>query len=146
MARTIEEELRERGRILLQTEGVSMKPMLQPRKSSIVVEPKRGKLKKNDVVIFKRPDGSYVLHRVVKVHAGQYMIRGDNCVENELVPEEWVIGRLTGFFPDESARFVSCGNRLYKGYVALLPVRYLLKKIRAFAARRVKKLLRVKQR
>lgn len=137
----IEDELRKRGHTLLQTEGISMEPVLHPRKSSVILETPQRALRKNDVVAYRKSDGQYILHRIVKVNKKDYIIRGDNCVEKEVVPKECVIGLMTGFFPDESDRFVSCEDQTYRRYVATLPLRYGLRRIRFSAARFVKKLL-----
>ena len=60
---------------------------------------KQGPLQVRDVVLYRHPAGEYVLHRVVKVLDGAYLIRGDNCIGSETVPAAWVIGVMTGYLP-----------------------------------------------
>ena len=65
--RTIEQELALHGRTVVQTVGVSMEPLLHGRKISAVLAAKQGPLQGRVGVLYCRPAGEYVLHRVVKV-------------------------------------------------------------------------------
>ncbi len=94
---TIEEVLFEKGAYIGPTVGTSMLPMLKNRRDTIVVKAKNERLKPLDVALYKRGD-AYILHRVLKVTDSGYIIRGDNCYFDEIVPEESVIGVLTEFF------------------------------------------------
>lgn len=101
-----------------------MEPLLHNRKSTVVIEKKRNTLKKYDVALFCRPTGEYVLHRVIKVMDKAYLICGDNRVYKEYVPEEWVIGVMTGYFENESNYYVSCSGEEYRRYLKKLKVQY----------------------
>lgn len=125
--RTIEQELAQEGQVMIQTVGVSMEPMLHNRKSTVVLAAKRGPVKEQDVVLYCRPTGEYVLHRVVKVLDGAYLIRGDNCIGSETVPEAWIIGVMTGYFVDEGEHYISCASKEYQEYLDTLKLfRWLL--------------------
>ena len=76
--RTIEEELARSGRAVSYTVGTSMEPMLHERRSTVVIEPARHPLCRGDVALFRRPDDTYVLHRVVGALDDGYLMRGDN--------------------------------------------------------------------
>lgn len=57
--------------------GCSMLPMLRQGRDKVVLAAAHGRLKKYDLPLYQRDDGSYVLHRIVKV--GQtYTCIGDN--------------------------------------------------------------------
>lgn len=133
--RTIEQELALHGRTVVQTVGVSMEPLLHGRKSSVVLAAKQGPLQVRDVVLYRRPAGEYVLHRVVKVLDGAYLIRGDNCIGSETVPAAWVIGVMTGYFADEGDRYVSCDSPEYQNYLRTLELRRWLLWLRALPGR-----------
>lgn len=122
--RTIEEELALHGRGFFQTVGDSMEPLLHNRKSTVIIEKKMAPLKKYDIALYRRPTGEYVLHRVVRVLQGEYLIRGDNRIFREKVPEEWVIGVMTGYFADECNRYISCEDESYRKYTRTLVWRY----------------------
>ena len=65
--------------------GVSMCPFLHPG-DQVFLELPDGKLKKGDVVLFTRPSGQYVLHRIRKVNPdGSFVMMGDNQTWTEPV-------------------------------------------------------------
>lgn len=112
--KTIEEVLSSQGKYIGPTVGVSMLPMLKNRRDTIVVLPKTGRLKPLDVALYKRGD-AYVLHRVLRVVDGGYIIRGDNCYSDENVPENAVIGVLSEFF--RKGKHYICTDKRYLRYV-----------------------------
>lgn len=138
---SIEEELARNGRGFFQTVGDSMEPLLHNRYSTVVIEKALGRLKKNDVALYCRPgkpNAHYVLHRVVKVRERDYLICGDNRLYQESVPQEWVIGVMTGFF--NGAAYTSCDSAEYRQYVKTLGRRYFVRWCRAFPDRARRKL------
>ena len=144
--KTIEEGLAGHQRILVHTVGVSMEPLLHDHKSTVVLEKLKGPLKRGDVVLYRRPTGECILHRVTAARNGVYRIRGDNCLWSELVPQEWVIGSMVGYYPDEGDCFTSCTDREYRGYLYMLPWRYgylLLHSILGRVVRKTKRCLGV---
>lgn len=58
--------------------GTSMFPLLANQKDSVRLSPITGKLKKRDIVLYRRKDGTYVLHRIIKIKDGVYSMVGDN--------------------------------------------------------------------
>lgn len=110
---TIKEALEVIGQYVGPTVGVSMLPMLKQGRDTIVVRPKTGKLKSLDVALYMRGD-DYVLHRVLYPTNDGYVIRGDNCYRDEIVPEEAVIGVLTEFFQGD--KHVYCTDTKYLKY------------------------------
>ena len=114
--------------------GFSMYPMLRQKQDTVVIEKIKEKPKPNDVVLYLRDNGKYVLHRVVKVKDDGYVIRGDNCYFNEYdVKDRHIIGLLVGFYRND--KYVDCKtDRKYKLYVFVnrrtYYVRFLFFKIR----------------
>lgn len=135
MRRTIEQELEERGYGLFHTVGDSMEPILHNRRSTVVIGRADGTLRKYDVALYRRPAGEYVLHRVIRVLDGAYLICGDNRTWRERVPAEWVIGVMTGYYEDERNVLISCEDRGYRRYLRTLPIRYGALWIRSFLRR-----------
>lgn len=111
---TIEEVLSTHGKYVGPTVGVSMLPMLKNRRDTIVVLPKTERLQPLDVALYKRGE-AYILHRVLQVVDGGYIIRGDNCYADENVPEEAVIGVLSEFF--RKGKHYTCTDKKYLKYV-----------------------------
>ena len=139
---TIEEVLEKEGKYIGPTVGVSMLPMLKTRRDSIVVSKKTGRLKPWDVALYKRGE-SYILHRVLKVTDTGYIIRGDNCYSDEIVPEECILGVLTEFFRKDEHYF--CDDEKYLRYVKrrlkTYPQRRFFVRMKGKMKRIVKKIL-----
>ena len=138
----IEDAVAEQGVYIGPTVGVSMLPMLKNRRDTIVVKPKTERLKRLDVALYKRGD-DYVLHRVLAPVEGGYIIRGDNCYADEIVPEETVIGVLTELF--RKGKHVYCTDKKYLRYahrcVKTYPIRRKYVLFKARVKRVLKKLL-----
>lgn len=61
----------------LPIKGISMRPFLREGDTAFLNKLQKS-LKKGDIVLFRRLDGSYVLHRIAKVCAdGSFMLLGD---------------------------------------------------------------------
>lgn len=129
---TIEETLKLNGVYMGPTTGISMEPMLKHRRDTIVVRPKVERLKPLDVALYKRGN-SYVLHRVISVIDGGYIIRGDNLYNDEIVPEDTVIGVLTEFF--RKNKHFLCTNEKY--------LKYAQRRVKTYKFRRVFWLIKV---
>lgn len=77
---SIEDQLRENGRITYRITGDSMLPLLRQGSDWAVIAavPEGQRLKKYDVILYKRKSGQYVLHRIVRVKKSSYVTCGDN--------------------------------------------------------------------
>ncbi len=96
---SFEEHLRRYGTLTYRNRGVSMLPMLKQGRDLFTVQAKtEQRCKKYDVVLYRRPPSSYVLHRVIEVRDKDYVILGDNCVTKEVgIPEDAILGVMTQF-------------------------------------------------
>lgn len=93
----IEEEIREEKKVKLTVTGDSMYPLLKSRVDTVVLT-KAEKPKKYDIVFFKRENGQYILHRILKEKNGIYTIAGDNEVRKEYpVKKEQIIATVCEF-------------------------------------------------
>ncbi|MCD7904657.1 MAG: hypothetical protein LUG24_03600 [Clostridiales bacterium] len=109
--------------------GFSMYPLLYSLRDSVVLtRADKGNLKKFDIPLHVRPDGSYVLHRIVRVNKekNSYDIVGDAQKDIERgVSADTVIAVVKGF--DRKGHKFDADNTLYKIYVRLwhilMPVR-----------------------
>lgn len=139
----IEEVISREGKYVGPTVGVSMLPMLKAGRDSVVIRAKTGRLSYLDVALYKRGK-DYVLHRVIAVREDGYVIRGDNCYENEYVPEENILGVLTEFFRGE--KHIFCTDKKYLHYaerrIRRYPVRRFFVRMKRAAKRALKKILR----
>ena len=122
----IEDVLKEKGIYVGPTVGVSMLPMLKARRDTVVVVKKEGRLPPLDVALYKRADGAYILHRVLKVTESGYIIRGDNCYADEIVEESTVLGVLREFYQKD--KHILCSDEEY--------LKYVKKRLQTYPARR----------
>lgn len=94
--------------------GISMLPMLRPGLDTVVLSPAPEQLQKYDLPLYRRDDGHYVLHRVIRV-GETYTCIGDNQFTPEPgIRRDQVIALVTAFRRngrDHSVR--QPGYRLY---------------------------------
>ena len=125
----ISSALEEKKPVEMTVTGNSMMPLFLDR-SSVVRLTCPDDLKTGDIVLYKRNDGHFVLHRIVKVHDGLYDIVGDNqfAVDRD-VSLESVIAKVDGFSRDGKRWQSSDG--LYRVLLPLLKfARRVINKIR----------------
>ena len=123
---TIEELIAEEGKYVGPTVGVSMLPMLKSGRDSVVIVKKEAQLKPLDVALYKRGE-KYVLHRVISVIEGGYIIRGDNCYTDEKIPESAVFGVLSEYFR-ENERIDCATDEKYLRYAKRRVKNYRLRR------------------
>lgn len=136
----MEEQLASGQSVRFSPKGTSMLPMLRQGKDSVVLSPVPERLKKFDLPLYRREDGQFVLHRVVKV-GETYTCIGDNQYELEPgLRHEQMIALVTAFTRGDREHSVEeWGYRVYcRVWHYSRPVRYAL----ARCKRLVKFLLR----
>jgi hypothetical protein len=78
--------------------GISMLPMLRQGRDSVVLSPLPERLKRYDIPLYRREDGSYILHRIVKT-GDTFTCLGDNQYISEPgVTRAQMIGIVSGFY------------------------------------------------
>ncbi len=130
---TYEEYLEQNGSMTYSNVGVSMLPLLKQGRDLFTVRKKNSeRCKKYDVVLYRRPPSSYVLHRVIAVREKDYVILGDNCINKEYgITDQDIIGVMTEYVHNGKKHTVQdLSYRLYsKFWVFASPLRILLKRI-----------------
>ncbi len=138
---TFEEEIERSGKIIYTNVGDSMMPFIKQGRDVLVISKAEGKLKRYDVPLYKRDNGRYVLHRILKVRKNDYVICGDNRWSKEYgITDRHIIGVLTGVIRD--GKEISVTDRKYRMYVHLwcdlFPIRAFILRMRYFLKRRSK--------
>ena len=77
----IEEAFEKNQTFKMPVNGTSMLPFIN--KTHHVVLDKPTRIKRNDMVLYKRSNGQYVLHRIFRVKKGYYVLLGDNQIYRE---------------------------------------------------------------
>lgn len=133
--------LNENPEVAILTSGISMRPMLRQHRDIVIIERVNRKLVAGDVPLYRREGCErFVLHRIIKVTDGGYIIRGDNLYQNEYnVTDEDIIGVLKAFYRE--GRYYDCAkSRAYKLYTAYIIHSYPIRRfwrvsIKPFLAR-----------
>lgn len=106
------------GSLLYTAVGTSMLPLVKEHHDLVTIVKNTTRLKKRDVALFKRDDGKYVLHRVMKVTKEGYVMCGDHqWIKEKGVREDQVLGYLTQV--DKGDKVITIEDKKYKRYVRL---------------------------
>ncbi len=106
--------------------GTSMLPMLRQGRDQVTLTAAPEKLRKYDIPLYQRRDGTFVLHRVVKVGAC-YTCIGDNQYTYEPgICHDQVIGVVCAYTRDGKPRSItSFGYKFYcRWHAYTRPVRH----------------------
>lgn len=107
--------IEQKGSIAFVPSGNSMWPTLKNAKQSVIVKKVEGDLSLYDVVFFKRNDGSFILHRIIKIEGQTYVVCGDSQYITERVEKEQIFGVMVGFY--KGKKYVDCNDQKYKDSV-----------------------------
>lgn len=120
--------------------GFSMNPFLADKRDAVLVKRPDQDLKRGDIVLYKRRNGQYILHRIWKVKREGYYMVGDAQTEIEgPILREQIIGRvekirrkgtwidemdlLWKFFEKVWIRILPLRPALRRGYSMLVKIR-----------------------
>ena len=117
------------GEFRLYPKGTSMLPLLRQGIDSVVLV-SADSVSVNDMVLYRRDDGQFVLHRIIKINGDELVMCGDNQYELEYgIRKEHILARVCSFYYDNE--LISLDNEKYLKYVKGLPKRRRKNKIRA---------------
>ena len=115
------------GNAWLTVTGYSMLPMLHHRKDRVLLEPVRSPVKRGDLILYRRQNGLYVLHRILRVKEDRITCCGDNQFRTERIGKDQVLAVVTAF--TRKGKHYTIQDRCYRLYVALwaglYPLRWL---------------------
>ena len=139
----MEECLRMGQSVKFSPRGTSMLPMIVPGRDSVTLSSPPERLKKFDIPLYRREDGSFVLHRVVKV-GDSYTCIGDHQFKTEPgIEHGQVMAVVTAFTRKGKTYSVSCAG--YRLYCVLWhisrPARRVWRALRVRASRLKRKIL-----
>ena len=117
------------GEFRLFPRGTSMLPLIRQGIDSVVLVAPVKKLKKRDIVFYKRENGQFVLHRIVGISKdGTYILCGDNQTTLEYgISSDMIIASVTAVYRGEkrveNSRF---GRGIYELLWCFMPFRKIL--------------------
>lgn len=129
LAKILQLQIDTAGSARLTVTGSSMLPMLHHGKDTVTLSPVHEPPGKGDLALYRRDDGAYVLHRILRPVRDGYLCCGDNQWQTEVIRGDQLLALVTGFTRNGVARLTThWGYRLYVWlWVGLHPVRrYIL--------------------
>ena len=114
--KSFEASLEKNGYIVTEFRGTSMNPMLVQGRDKVFIKKALPPLNRGDIALYKRRDGSYILHRVHKVYTSTYAMLGDNHFTVEYgVPFGAVLGVVEGYYRGD--KYIELAkSKSYKAY------------------------------
>lgn len=104
-----------------------MHPTLHAGRDGVVLTAP-GKLRRGDILLFRRDSGEYLLHRVAKAEPGKLVMNGDSQAWTEAIRPEQVLAAVSHI--RRKGKLISCRRWDYRLYTflwqAMRPVRPLL--------------------
>lgn len=135
------EQLESGASVRFSPRGVSMLPMLRQGRDSVVLSPLPDRLKKYDVVLYRRDDGKYVLHRIVKIGKTITCIGDNQFILEAGLRRDQMIGVVSAFYRDE--RRISVKTWGYRFYRCLWhrtrPIRHFLRRAKGWLYRHLRR-------
>ncbi len=139
----IKEQLENGGSASFTIRGISMTPMLKNGVDSVRIVSPQFPLKKYQIPFYRRADGSFILHRVIKIKKDGYVCRGDHQFVKEYgVTDDMIIGVTEAYTHNgQWKNMTSFSQRVYSFFrVNSAPVRFLLFRIWKYSKAVCKKL------
>ena len=145
----IDEVLDGGGEFRMYPKGISMLPFIVQGRDSVVLRRDAAHgAKKHDIAFYRRTDGQFVLHRVMKVcDDGSFVMCGDNqTVLEPDIKKEQIIGYVSRLYKgDREYSFSSLKYKIYIFFWCFMPYRrtvMFIKRIPGAIARRLNKLFK----
>lgn len=139
----MEESFRQGMTVTLGVTGNSMLPLFRDRRDSVILSPcDPFALRRGDVPLYRRPDGKFVLHRILHVKKDTFVLAGDaqRTLEVDL-SKSCVLAVMTGFI--RKGKTFDCRNGWYRLYsffwMLMRPVRPYLFRVASRMRRRKKR-------
>lgn len=108
-------QLEKGGKANLTVTGSSMLPMLREHQDSVTLVPLKEDLKPGDIALYRSENGKYILHRLIRKKADQYIFCGDNQVQTEAVSKEQLLAVVSEYAKKgKSCKLTSLSYRFYR--------------------------------
>ena len=130
------------GEFTFYPHGTSMMPLIREGVDQVVLV-KADTVKAGDAVFYLRDNGQFVLHRIVKVKNGEYIMCGDNQVGLEYgITDKHILAKMKAVIRD--GQIIDETNAKYRRYIKGLGRRRFKKRVRGFLGRIKRKIFKKK--
>ena len=141
MGKTQLEELEKHGKYFSVPQGISMWPMIRPKRDIVEIHRLEKPAKRYDLVLYIRGEEKQgILHRVLHVREKDYIIAGDNCWQKEYVPYEQAAGIAVRF--RRNGKWIETDNLWYLIYAHLWTDLFFIRRPLLFIRDKAKRVLR----
>lgn len=104
------------GEFTIFPRGTSMLPLIREGKDSVTLA--RGEVRRGDIAFYRRTDGAFILHRVIKCENGTFTMCGDNQLQPEAgIKAEQISARVV--YLTRAGRKITPRNFGYRLYLLL---------------------------
>ena len=111
----MKEQLDSGGSTSFTIKGISMTPMLKNGVDSVRLIKPVFPLKKYQLPLYRRKDGSFILHRIVKVTENGYVCRGDHqFIDEKYVTDDMVVAVTEAY--THNGKWISFDSFSQKAY------------------------------
>lgn len=129
--------------VQIKPQGYSMYPFFVPGRDEAIIEPySEQKLRRGDVILYRRVGSILVLHRICRVREDGYYLVGDNQVQVEgPIPKEQVHGLMIEYIRKGRKRSVkNIKYRFLSGiWLWMRPIRFCITKPGAWVKRKLRR-------
>jgi hypothetical protein len=133
----IKEKLDSGFEVTFSPHGVSMLPFLKSGRDTVTLSPAPERLKRYDIPLYKRENGQYVLHRIVRV-GDTYTCVGDNQLYLEKgIRHDQIIAVVTSCV--RNGKKISPNSLKWRAYAVFWCNTRLIRRAFAAISRRLKK-------
>ncbi len=129
----IDEILASGGEFRMYPKGTSMLPLIVEKRDSVVLKRDKSGLARHDIAFYRRRNGQFVLHRVMKIsNDGTYVMCGDNqTVFEKGITQEQIIGYVSAIYQgDFKLDFSSFKYKAYMFFWCFMPYRRIVRFIK----------------
>ena len=116
--------------------GRSMLPFIHNGTDLVTLGPVVGPIEKNDVVFYRRDNGKFILHRVIRVRKNSFDLCGDNqyCVEKGIRKDQ-ILAKLVRL--ERDGKEIDTKSAKATLFCALLPARRFMIHLISFLRNRL---------
>jgi len=139
MSKVLEDELKNKGFIVISNKGNSMLPLIRQGKDLMVIVSKPNRRIRPLEAVFYRRGNKYLLHRVLFRRKNDYIIGADNRIYGEKgITDDDILGVLSAVIRDKNKE-IKVQSIPYKFYVLfwyfIYPIRFIFMAYRLYKKR-----------
>lgn len=134
----LEEMIRNGETVSVPISGYSMNPFLADKRDHVMVKQPDWPLKRGDIVLYRRRNGQFILHRIWKIRADGYYIVGDGqTIIEGPISRSQIIGKVIRI--KRKGQWINEQNRIWRFFetiwIRIVPIRPILRKTYSFFAK-----------